>query len=101
MSKYDLDKIKSTVKTIMEVVILPFETVIVKGKVKLNAHSKHIIILREPTDSYSQLIVIVRTYGVLKLGSGKIDICFCYMTTKEIGGQKWQTVKLWLPMLYL
>ena len=43
--EYDLDKVKGKVQTATKVVILPFETVIVKGQVKLNTHSKHIHIL--------------------------------------------------------
>ena len=61
MPEYDLDKVRGKVQTNMKVVNPPFETVILKGQVKLNMYSKHINILMEPTLGYSQHIAMVQT----------------------------------------
>ena len=57
--EYDLDKVKGKIQTTTKVVILPFDTVIVKGQAKLNILPKCINVLIEPTLGYLQHIAAV------------------------------------------
>ena len=55
--KYDLDKVQEKIQKTTKVVIPLFKSVMVKGKVKLNMHSKCINILIET------VFMLFRTYG--------------------------------------
>ena len=58
-----------------KVVILPFVTTVVKGASQLMTHSKHVNVIIEPTAGYLDNVAMARSYGVLKPGVGKVDIC--------------------------
>ena len=64
--EYDLKGVKGTVCTIMEVVIPPFGTTVVKGIVNFATHSKCLNVVVEPVTGYSEHIAMATSYGVLK-----------------------------------
>ena len=61
--------------TMQKVVIPPFVTIVVKGAVQLITHSKHVNVTIEPYASCSDHVTMVRSYGVLRPGVGKVDVC--------------------------
>ena len=67
-----------------EVVILPFMTTAVKGIANLMTHSECMNVLAQPVIGYSYYIAMARSYGVLKPGSGKIDVCLKNHSAKQV-----------------
>ena len=59
-------------------------TIIVKGIVNLTTHSKCVNVVVESVMGYSDHIATARSYGVLKPGRGKIDVCLRNHRTKQI-----------------
>ena len=55
------------------VVIPPFEIIVVKGAAQLTIHSKPMIVIIKPTAGYSDHVAMARFCGVLK--PGKVDVC--------------------------
>ena len=58
-----------------EVIIPPFVTIMVKGVSKLTTHSKHKNVVIEPIVGYLGHIATARSYGILQLGVGKLNVC--------------------------
>ena len=91
--KYDLEGVKGNIHTMREIVILPFGITVVKGIVNLTIHSKCLNVVVELVTGYSEHIAMARSYGVLKLGRGKNDICLRNCSTKWIALPKQTPVK--------
>ena len=68
----------------IKIVFLPFEMIVVKGKVKLNTHSKCVNIMIKPIVEHSEHIAMGYSYGILKPSSSKENICLYNMSTKEV-----------------
>ena len=75
--EYDLKGVKGKIHTMREVIILLFVTTMVKGIANLMTHSKCMNVVVEPVMGYLDHIAMARSYGVLKPGRGKIDVCKC------------------------
>ena len=73
--KYDLEWVKGKIHTMREVVIPPFGATIFKGIVNLTTHTKCWYVAAELVMGYSENTILAKSYGVLKLGRGKIDLC--------------------------
>ena len=71
--EYDLGGVKGKICTMVEVIILPFVTTIVKGLANLMMHSKCMNVVIEPLMGYSDHIATARSYGVLRPGRDKIN----------------------------
>ena len=63
-----LEKVKGKVTVDKPIVIFPFKTLEIKGKSRIQIHSKRVYVITEP----------------LKLGSGKVALCLHNNTAKEI-----------------
>ena len=74
-SKYDFEGKKGKVYTMSKVMIPPLGTTVVKGMANLTTHSKYFSDLVDPVTGYSEHIATARSYGVLKPGKGKINVC--------------------------
>ena len=79
--EYDLEHVWGKVQTTMKIVIPPFETIMVKYKVRLNIHSKCIYVMIEPIVRYSKHVAMAHTHGVFKPGTSKETISLCNMST--------------------
>ena len=75
---------KRKIHIIREVVILPFGIKVVKGIANLTTHSKHLIVVVDPVPGYLEYNATARSYGELKLGRGKIDVCLSNHSAKQI-----------------
>ena len=64
--------------------ILLFETTIVKGIVNLTTHSKCLSVVVKPVAEYSEHIAMARSYGVLRPGKGKINVCLRNHSAKHV-----------------
>ena len=62
--------------------IPPFGTTVVKGFMNLSVHSKSVVV--EPVAGYSEHIAMARSYGVLRPGKGKIDVCPRNHSAKQV-----------------
>ena len=56
----------------------------VKGIKDLMTHSEYVDVSVEPVTGYSEHIATARSYGVLKPGRGKIDVCLRNRSAKQI-----------------
>ena len=90
--EYDLKGEKGKICTIREVMIPPSGTTVAKGIVNLTTHSKCLNVIVEQVTRYSEHIAIARSYGVLKPGRGKIDVCLRNHSVKQITFPKWTAV---------
>ena len=75
-----------------EVVIPSLGTTVLKGMANLTTHSKYLSVVVEPVTGYSEHIATARSYGVLKPGKDKIDICLRNHSTREVILPKQTTV---------
>ena len=82
--EYNLEGMKGKIHMMREVVILPFAIIVVKGIVNLMMHSKYVNIIVEPIMGCSNHIAMARSYGVLRLGRGKISVCLQNHSMKQI-----------------
>ena len=82
--EYDLKRVKGKIHTIREVIILLFVTILIRGIANLMTHSKCKNVVVKPVIGYSNHIVMVRSYGVLKPGRGKIYVCLRNHSAKQI-----------------
>ena len=80
----DLEGLKGEICTIREVIIPPFVTTMVKGITNLMTHSKCVNVIVEPVTGYLDYIAMARSYGLLKPGRGKIDVCLRNHSAKQI-----------------
>ena len=87
-SKYVLERVKGKIHTLREVVILAFVTTVVKGITNLMTHSKCMNVLVEPGTGYLDHIAKARSYGALKPGRDKSDVCLRNYRAKYIMLQK-------------
>ena len=55
--------------------IPPFGTTVVKSVANLTTHSKCLNVIVEPVTGYFEHIAMARSYGILKPGRDKIDVC--------------------------
>ena len=74
-SVYDLIGVKGKIWMMQKVVILPFMHLVVKGAAQLTMHSTHMKVIVEPIAGCSDHAAIARSYGVLRPGIGKVDVC--------------------------
>ena len=72
--KSDLKGVNGKINTMREIVILLTRTIVVKEVVKLTAHPKFMNVFIEPAVGYLDDIAMTRSYGVLRLGVGKINV---------------------------
>ena len=72
--------------------ILSFVTIMVKGAAQLMTHSKHMNVITEPIAGDSDHMAMARSYGVLKPGVGKVDVCLWNHSSKQITLLKWAAV---------
>ena len=89
--EYDLKGVKGKISTMREVVN-HLMTVMVMGVVKLMTHSKCIKAVTEPITGYSDDIAVASSYGILRLGVGKINVCLRNHNVKQITLPKWTAV---------
>ena len=75
-----------------EVITLPFVTIIVKGIVNLMTHLKCMNVVVKPVMGYSGPVAGANSYGLLKPGSGKINVFLRNHCTKQIILPKWTAV---------
>ena len=90
--KYNLERVKGKIFTMREVVIPPFGTTVVKGIANFTTHSKCLSVLLEAVAEYSEHITMARSYGVLRRGKGKINVCLRSHSTKQVTLLKWSAV---------
>ena len=90
--EYDLEGVKGKIHTLRKVIILPFGTTVVKGITNLLTHPKCLNVVVELILSYLEHIAMATSYGVLKPGRGKIDICLKNHSARQITPQKWTAV---------
>ena len=90
--KYDHEGVKGKIHRMMEGVIPPFVTTVVKTVAKLMTHSKCMNVVIEPIVGYLDYTVTPRSSGVLRKGVGKVDFCLRYHSAKEITLPKWTAV---------
>ena len=64
--------------------IPPLGTTVVKGMVDLTTHSKYLSVVVEPVTGYSEHIAMARSYGELKPGKGKIDVCLRNHSARQV-----------------
>ena len=83
---------KGKIFTMREVVIPPLVTTVVKGIVDLTTHSKYFIVVVVPVTGYSEHIAMARSYGELKPGKGKIDVCLRNHSARQVTLQKHTTM---------
>ena len=81
--KYDLKGVKGKTHTIREVVIPSFVTTVVKGIANLMTHSKCMNAVAEPVIEYLDHVAMARSYGVLKPGRDKIEVCLRNHSAKQ------------------
>ena len=82
--KYDLKGVKGKICTMREVVIPPFVTIMVKGIANFTMHSKHVNVVVESFMGYSDHITTAQSYGVLRPGKGRINVCLRNHSTKQV-----------------
>ena len=58
-------------------------TTVVKGMANLTTHSKYLSVV-EAVAGYSEHIAMARSYGVLKPGEGKIDVCLMNHSARQV-----------------
>ena len=83
ISEYDLEGVRGKICSIREVIILPFGPTVVKDITNLMTHSKCLNIVVEPVMGHSEHISMARSYGVLKPGRGRIDVCLRNHSAKQ------------------
>ena len=88
----DHEGVKGKINTIGEGITLPFMTTIVKGIANLMMHSKSMNVVVKSVTGYSDHGITARSYGVLKLGRGTIDVCLRNYSAKQITLPKWTAV---------
>ena len=64
----------------------------VTGIMNLMTHSKIMNVVVKPVTGYLDHVAIASSYGVFKLGRGKIDVCLRNHSEKQITFQKWTAV---------
>ena len=84
ISMHDLKGVKGKIGMMQTVVILPFTTIRVKGVAQLITHSRYMNVIIKPNAGNSDHVTIERSYGVLKPGLGKVDVCLQNHSTKQI-----------------
>ena len=60
-----------------------------KGHYELDNTSRYVNVVVEPVIGYSDHIAMARSYGILKPGRGKIDVCLRNHSAKQITLPKW------------
>ena len=70
-----------------------FGTTVVKGIANLTTHPKCLNVVVEPVAGYSEHIAMTRSYGALKAGKGKIDVCLRNHSAKQVILPKWTIVE--------
>ena len=71
----------------------PLETPVVKGMANLTTHSKYLTIVVEPVTGYSEHIAMTQTYGILKPGTGKINVCLRNHSARQVTLPRQTTVE--------
>ena len=89
ISKYDLEGVKGKIHTIREVIIPPFVTTVAKDIINLMTHSKCMNVVGKPVMGYLHHVTMARSYGVLKPGRCKINVCLRNHSAKQIPLPKW------------
>ena len=64
--------------------IPPLETTVVNGMANLTTDSEYLSVVVEPVTGYSEHIATARIYGILKLGTGKIDISLRNNSARQV-----------------
>ena len=82
--EYDLKGVKGKIQTIKEVIILSFVTNVVKGIMNSTTHSKCMNVVVDAVMGYLDHIATASSYGVLKPGRGKINVCLKNHSAKQI-----------------
>ena len=73
---FDLTLVDGPIVTTQEIVLGPSETQNVKGATRVVRHTKRVKVIAEPLgELLANRVVSARTYGELKLGSGRVNIC--------------------------
>ena len=80
-----------------EVVIPSLVTTVVTGMADLITHSKSLSVVVEPVIGYSEHITVARSYGNLRSGKGKINICLRNHSARQVILPKQTTVGEIMP----
>ena len=91
--EYNFEGKKGKIHTIREGVIPPLMTTVVTGMADLTIHSNSLSVIVEPIFGYSEHIAMARTYGELRPGTGKIDICLQNHSAWQVTLPKQTTVE--------
>ena len=76
----------------MEVMIPPFANTVVTGMADLATHPKNLSVVGEPVIGYSEHIAMARSYGELRPGKGKINVCLRNHSARQMTLPKQTTV---------
>ena len=68
-------------------------TIVVKGIENLMTHLKCMNVVVEQVMGYLIYVATARSYGVLKPGKGKIDVCLINHSAKQITLPEWAAVR--------
>ena len=82
--EYNLKGGKGKICMMMTVVIPPFATIMVKRVVTLTTYSKCVNVIVKPILGYVDHIAMARSYGVLRPGVGKVNVCLRNHSAKQI-----------------
>ena len=85
-------KEKGEIYAMREVMTPPLMTIVVTGIADLTTHSNSLSVIVEPIVGYSEHIATARTYGELRPGTGKIDICPWNCSARQVTLPKQATV---------
>ena len=72
--------------------IQPLATTVVTGMADLTTHSKHLSVVVEPVIGYSEHIATSRSYGELRPGKSKINVCLMNHSARQVTLPKQTTV---------
>ena len=83
VQEFQLDDVKGSVCTIQKVIIPLFSTVNAWANTGVRGHWMQVHVLTElvPIPQLPAAVVSTATYGELCLGSSRVPICLCYLST--------------------
>ena len=89
---FHLEDIKGGVKLMQNVTLLPFESIRTKGKTSITAHSKRVNVVTSPSNFKREGLQVMNSYGLLRPGSGRVDVALFNNSEKPINIRKGVTI---------
>ena len=87
-----LEEKKGKICIMKEIMIPPLMTTVVTGTPDLTTHLDSLNVVVEPVFGYSKYIAMARSYGELRPGTGKINICLWNYSARLVAFPKQTTV---------